>query len=571
MGMTTTIRPPLAAVLVSVLASGCVDDSVRRAADASGDTGPAGPPCDGNEDCARFANACNDAVCVDGACRSEPVVCDDHSACTVDHCDQSRGCVFEAREAGTPCLADRSEECVGQAWHRADRCDAAGSCADGGVENCAVGSAPAQCQTYACVAAVGCALVPLSDGSACVQGGRSDTCVDGVRYAADECVDGTCVEGGSEPCPTDFCFLPACDGKQCGNKAIGVDVDITGLWTVFQLVAGDPGPLVATRMDIELTAGGEVVVQSMLASRDLPRPDRGSYCVATDNTLQLVFTYDDQPERDFSGRVGRARDLAVLAGGGRDAVTVLVKRQTVAEAKKISGSYRIVGLDRVVGADATQIDSVLGSLAFDRNWCVGDGAYSLGSTDVPVTIETSQLRCIDFADAGAIALEVDAAGDPHRWNGAVGPDGHFAVLQRVADDDVPVPSLIVLVREGLGGAGTYVGDYVTTRLTASASALELTPGAQTVDGQRHVLALTEPGWSLGPGDEGSFDVSDVAPFSAVIETITIGGTTRKRVGQLGPDTNSKSDWFVDLACATTSSSVLGPPRGASLRFGIRVP
>lgn len=570
--LMTTRHRTLAAVILSVLATGCVDDSVRRAGDASADAVQAGPPCAGNEDCARFANACNDSVCVDQGCRSEPVVCDDHSACTTDRCDATLGCVFEAREAGTPCLADRSEACEGQVWHRADRCDAAGSCIDGGVETCDVVGAPVQCQTYACVAADGCALVPLSDGSGCVQGGRSDTCVDGVRYLPDECVQGTCVEGGSEPCPANFCTVPACEGRSCSEKTIGVDVDITGSWEIFQLLEDDVGMLQAARLGVSLNAAAEVLVERVFAARDVPRPDRGTYCIATDNSWQLSMTYDDGSVRTWSGRASRGRDFAVLSEQGRDGVIVLVKSQTMGEAQKISGSYRIIGLDRVVSPAAVQIDSVLGFVSFDTGWCVAGGGYTLGLIALDVQISTQQARCLVFSERNAIAFDVDASGDLHRWAGLVGPGGHYAVLQRVvAPEDLPQPSLVVLVREGVAGAFSYNGDYATTRVDVTGISSELTLGEQTVDGLGHLLALAEPGWSLGPDDEGHYDVSDVAPLSAVIETVTIAGTTRKRIGQLGPSTTGKVDWFVDLATHPTTSTVAGPPLGASLRIGVRVP
>lgn len=555
--------------LVCTVGWGCIEEQARRSADAA-DTN-AGPACGRDEDCAKFANACNSSSCIEGTCRSEPVVCDDHNVCTTDRCDASRGCVFEAREAGTPCLDELSLACDGAVWHLADRCDTAGRCVDGGTETCDAVGAPAQCQERVCVEAVGCQLAPVANGAPCVVGGRSDTCVGGVRYDADQCVDGECVDGGSEVCEADFCAVPECSGQECGSKPIGIDVDIAGAWTVFQLVTDASGQPLATRFEVELSAGGEVAITSMLASVGELRPTRGAYCVSTDATLQLVWAYDNGAQSRLSGHVSRGKDLAVLTEAGRSGLSVFVKKRPVSEAKKLTGTFRIVGLDRVVLPDMTQIDSLLGGVVLDASWCIVSGAVSLGRVELVLPLVTTERRCLVLVGDNAVDLDIDVVGDRRVWSGVVGPEGHYAVMQRRGDDGLPLPSLIVLVREGLANAEWYSGDYATARLDVNPQSTTVTDGAQTVDGAGNVIALAEPDWILGPDDEAHYQVSADVPLSGLLEAVTIGDKSRRRVGQLGQVKSNKADWFVDLACDPTNTSFDGPPRGASLRLGVRVP
>lgn len=96
--------------------------------------------------------------------------CDDSSACTIDSCNKSKGCVFKAKTTGTVCSD-------GNACTSADTCTSQGQCV-GKAKSCADSLA---CTEDTCDIVSGkCAFIPIvgacDDGDACTTG---DTCIGG--------------------------------------------------------------------------------------------------------------------------------------------------------------------------------------------------------------------------------------------------------------------------------------------------------------------------------------------------------------------------------------------------------
>lgn len=547
---------------------GCIDDT-RATRDVEGDT-PAGASCDDDGDCTRFANACNISACVERACVSEPVVCNDDNACTSDRCDEGSGCLFEPRVPGSACTIDQSEVCVGSSWHRLDACDDSGHCVDGGSEDCLPGGGTGvACQHNECVSGVGCALVADAEGTSCGIGGRSDVCIDAVRYGADTCAGGQCVDGGGTPCPTGFCQAAGCDGKACALEDIGVDIDVTGGWNLLGLV--DEGGIGAMRIGVELAADGSLAVLGQLGPGDVVAPTGGSYCITTDGSLQLGLRYPNDRSLVLAGRLTRGRDLAVLTpeGGG---IVVMVKDRATSEAKLLGGSYRIVGLDNAVVDGVARIEALLGTIAF-ADGCVTGGAYGLGSqpASVPLVVPNPP-SCVEFGGLNAISFDVRTASDVRVWAGVVGTGGNYAVMQRYrVGERVVEPSLAMLVRIGLAQPFALAGDYALARVQIGDDHATLTRSVISFDGLGRITGFSEGDVTLGPTDLGTVTVSTVEPISGLLTTLRIGSETRQRVGQLGQTTSGKVDWFVDVATLPDVGGINGPVVGRTLQIGVRQP
>jgi hypothetical protein len=549
-------------LLVSAVSGvACIDGGAGR------DAGTLSCKADG--DCAKFVNACNHSICAAGVCRSTPVVCDDGESCTEDRCDELRGCVSERKAVDSACLVQRSSECVGSTWHAPDRCDASGVCQDGGIEECA-GTADA-CGQAECVAGEGCVRVPGADGSACVQGGYSDVCVDGVRFLADACRQGVCEDGGSEPCPTRFCALPGCDGEACALSPLGVEIDLAGTWNLLELYEIATGQVESSRIGLALAGDGGVAVQGMVPSTVVSEPTSGSYCAATDGTLHLALRYAAEDERFLAGRVSRGRDFAVLRQVGADGVSILVRNQTQADAERLVGDYRILGIDQLIVGGTTRMDALLGSIALDDVLCVTGGHYRVGSHDDPMLVRTVDLNCFEAQGLNSVIGVVDVSGDLHRLGGVVGPGGDYAVMQRYDLDRQKLhPSLLFLVREG---AQPYQleGSYVTTRVDLDGELADTTAGSLTVTSEGVVSALSEGALTLGPDDLARMTVSKTPPIGGLREDVSVAETARRRLGHLGFVTAGRVDWFADVGGSPGEGDMLGPVVGTSLRVGVRNP
>jgi len=573
-------QPPggFCAIIVALLAGGCIQESSTDR-DA---VGPAGPRCSGDGDCTKFANACNLSVCVNRACEFEPVVCNDDNACTNDRCDEVAGCVFEARPAGSDCTLGESEVCVGSSWHHKDACDDAGHCVDGAVQACLpeTGTGVA-CLHNECVSGVGCARVADRDGTSCVLGGRSDTCIESVRYESDACGAGVCVDGGSTPCSAGYCEVALCQGNECAVEPIGVDIDITGGWNLFELgnassgaaVGVVTGAVIATRTGIILGADGGVEVQGMLGTLGAVAPLNGSYCVATDGSLQLALHFAGS-KRVMLGRVTRGRDLAVMTvamAGAPDGIAVLVRNRELSEAKLLGGTYRIVGLDNVVVEGSAHIDALLGSLTITAQ-CITGGSYDLGTTQTSVGLALpNPPSCVEFGGLNAVSFDVRATGDVHVWAGVVGTGGNYAVLQRFrVGERIVEPSLLFLVRQGLAQPAALAGDYATTRVEID-DAVELIQSDIAFDGLGSITSFSEGDIVLGPSDVGTSFVATSEPIGSLFTTLKIGAFERTRVGQVGKVTAGKVDWFVDVGTLPDIGTSNGPVVGRTLQIGVRQP
>jgi len=558
--------------LVALVSPGCIDEAARGDGDVSGEV--SGPECRGSADCTKFANGCNASACVDGACTSEAVVCDDSNDCTTDGCDTASGCVFDPRAPGSDCVVDRSGACVDSSWHAPDVCDDAGHCVDGGSEGCLVTAGTgSECTHRECVPGSGCGIIADDDGTSCVAGGRSDVCVEGVRYEADACTERQCVEAGESPCPVGFCEAATCSGKDCDSKPIGIDIDITGGWTLLGLLTNPTGGLVAARQGIELASDGSIAVQSALGPLDAVAPSDGSYCITSDGELQLALRSTDRPEVLLRGRLTRGRDLAVMTYPGLVGIAVLVKNRETSEARLLGGTYRIVGVDNIASDGVARASSVLGTIAFSDG-CVTGGSYnaSIGTgapSNVPLSLPNPP-SCGDFTGANSIGFDVRAVGDVRRWIGVVGTAGHYAVMQRFrVGEKVLEPSLVFLVRTGLAQPFALDGTYERARLSLTDGG-DATLVTSTIgfDGTGRVTALAEGDIAFDPAAAVSMSTND--PISAFLLTLIVGNETRQRVGQVGTSTGGKVDWFVDVGTAPTSGYV-GPVEGRSLQLGVRAP
>jgi len=188
-----------------------------------------GTPC-GNEDECNKDLECNGM----GVCEAQTVLngtdCDDGNPCTVDTCDDEKGCVHETLSLlgvscgvqvintnGTcflnntcdgfgSCLPDLGAstiECGDGVNCTRDFCDGVGTCQHTvESENCPPDPGP--CSMYECDEILGCILVNATDGSGCSDGflcTSDDTCQGGICVGTandencpnlDECVVGVC-------------------------------------------------------------------------------------------------------------------------------------------------------------------------------------------------------------------------------------------------------------------------------------------------------------------------------------------------------------------------------------------
>jgi len=217
-------------------AAACSDGNVCTVSDAcaAGDC-VAGAPlacddgnaCNGKETCdpavgcvAGKALACDDGAACNGTETCDPaagcvpglpVVCDDGNPCTLDSCDENKGCVHAAL-TGAEC--DDANACTAK-----DTCSKEGKCLPGTAVVCDDGNV---CTTDSCSPSAGCIYamnsVACDDGSICTIG---DHCSLGVCIWSEKL---TCDDGNS--CTDDSCapkagcqFVPnqtACsDGNAC--------------------------------------------------------------------------------------------------------------------------------------------------------------------------------------------------------------------------------------------------------------------------------------------------------------------------------------------------------------------
>ncbi len=518
-----------------------------------GDADPA--ECARDEDCTKFSNACNTSVCRGESCVSQPVVCADDNVCTDDRCDAASGCVFTP-VAGRPCAVGQSGACDELTWHPTDACDDAGACVDSASVDCDVGSDNA-CIRAACNARSGCTMANEANGTDCVAGGRSDTCIDGERFFADFCDGGTCAEAGKERCPDAFCQRGRCDGDGCGTVDVGLGINLTGAWNAFGLV--EDGTLVTTRLGILLTDTGAVEIRGQVGTVDAPVASGGAYCITPDRAMQIGFDYDGQ-RRSFSGHVSPGRDIAFFVADEGAGVLVLVRDRELSEARLAGGTYRVLGFDSVVRSGVPGFDALQGTVEI-KDLCIDGGAYRLGEAGEEVPINRSDPpSCLKFDGLNSVLLDVRAQGDVHALAGVVGTGGHYLVMQRYrVGERILEPSLLVFVRTALSTAEAFKGDYSFTRMDAGLQ-LSTSTGTMDLDGDGGITAFVDGPASLAPGTTGTLQSLGDAAYLAIVE---LTGATYERAGQLGQTTFDRADWFVDVGTAG------GVINGRSLRFGVR--
>lgn len=128
-----------------------------------------------NGDCDDGSACTTNGICVDEACLSEAVTCEDPGPCTVSHCNPSFGCVAatdpDACDDGNPCTADL--------------CDPISGCSNTPVMD-ATPCAPFEgCDTLSLCVQGSCETMPVPDGLPCSDG---DLCSVSDRCQAGECV-----------------------------------------------------------------------------------------------------------------------------------------------------------------------------------------------------------------------------------------------------------------------------------------------------------------------------------------------------------------------------------------------
>ena len=156
-------------------------------------------PCQDSDACT-IGDACQDGACVPGLAKS----CDDSNPCTDDACDQAKGCVHVANDAG----CDDNNECTTD-----DHC-ANGVCAGTGSLECDDAN---PCTKDLCLPAGGCDHLDI-DGAACQDG---DACTNGDACQQGECLPGTAMDcDDGNPCTDDSCT----DGV-CGHAANQAECD----------------------------------------------------------------------------------------------------------------------------------------------------------------------------------------------------------------------------------------------------------------------------------------------------------------------------------------------------------
>ena len=181
---------------------------------------PNGSACNPAPHCARSRFPPFEVLCVG----TLPPNCDDSNACTIDMCAEPDGCEHVPVDCndGNPCTTDGCDPASGCTHTRIPNCCA--TAADCLVDKCHARVCQAQVCTGdplpiscddadpstidACDPAVGCTHTPP------VSTTTSTTLVGG----------GTCRVDGDCAAPDDACAVAACDGGQCGSRAVtGLD------------------------------------------------------------------------------------------------------------------------------------------------------------------------------------------------------------------------------------------------------------------------------------------------------------------------------------------------------------
>ncbi len=210
--------------------------------------------CDGVTGVCKYTSltgACDDGIactvsdnCTGGACSGTAKKCSDGNPCTIDQCDNTKGCLFIA-VVGSSC--DDGNPCT-----TGDKCDASASCQAGALVSCDDGNpctadvcdlASGACKNTnissacddgnACTSKDFCAggtcagtLISCDDGKdctadscdtgkGCLHSNLSGACSDGNPCTVGEsCAAGTCQGGMAAPCDdANPCTTDACDSK----------------------------------------------------------------------------------------------------------------------------------------------------------------------------------------------------------------------------------------------------------------------------------------------------------------------------------------------------------------------
>ena len=203
----------------------CTSDSCDKKLGCQHDN--AAIPCDDGDKCT-VADACVDGACVSG----KKTTCNDKNPCTADACDLATGGCTNTVLWGNAC--SDNDLCTG-----GDACDLAGAC-KGDPVSCDDNNV---CTNDSCAADTGCDHTPVAtaceDGNPCTVGdtckngicavGSAKDCDDKKACTADSCdpKSGNCVnkvlDGG--PCNDGSqCTDPdACQGDVCTGKAVVCD------------------------------------------------------------------------------------------------------------------------------------------------------------------------------------------------------------------------------------------------------------------------------------------------------------------------------------------------------------
>lgn len=172
--------------------------------------------CDSDADCADTSQCTRNEHCVNHACTSDPVSCDDGISCTNDSCNPSSGCVHTPVANNTSC--DDGDVCNGISTCQNGVCQAGTppNCDDGNActsdhcnsqTGCTHQGTPACCSANAdCADNTPCTVNERCEAGRCVSDPLE--CDDGLVCSADRCdptVAGGCVHN------------PLPDGEGCGD------------------------------------------------------------------------------------------------------------------------------------------------------------------------------------------------------------------------------------------------------------------------------------------------------------------------------------------------------------------
>ncbi len=177
-----------------------------------------GTGCDLND-----GDVCTVGSCSAGSCVSQPLVCDDGNACTVDFCDPVTGC------GSTPLDCSDGDACT------IDSCDPDSGCVNTPIDcddsdACTVNSCDSdigcvsepvdcddsnECTVNTCDSATGCESTNVTDGTAC-------TFDDGLPCTAGVCLDGACAQDVISGCAIDGACVDAGE-EHPGNSCLFCD------------------------------------------------------------------------------------------------------------------------------------------------------------------------------------------------------------------------------------------------------------------------------------------------------------------------------------------------------------